>query len=65
MQKLLTTAEVADLLGVKPDTIESWRVRGTGPSLPWVKVGRAVRYRPTDVERVVAQGVQQHVGEAA
>ena len=64
MQKLLTEAEVADLLGVKPATVESWRIRGIGPRLPWIKVGRAVRYRLADVERVVAEGTKS-TGEAA
>ena len=42
--RLLTTPEAAELLQVKPTTLENWRVTGRY-SLPFVKVGRRVRYR--------------------
>lgn len=54
--KLLKPSEVADMLGVKASTLEAWRCRGTGPSLPWVKVGAAVRYRPADVAKLIDAG---------
>ena len=41
---LLTTSEMAKLLGVKPATLEVWRATQRYP-LPYVKVGRLVRYR--------------------
>jgi len=56
--KLLKPSDVADLLGVKESTLEAWRSRGTGPALPFVKVGHAVRYRDTDIERVIADGLR-------
>ncbi len=48
--KLLTTQEVAELLGVSVATLEVWRCTGR-TALPFVKVGRCVRYRLSDVER--------------
>lgn len=47
MEKLLTTKEVAEMLGVPRRTVDDWRQRGVGPA--FVKVGRHVRYRPTDL----------------
>ena len=47
--KLLTEAEAADYLGVKPQTLCAWRCTKRY-SLPYIKVGRLVRYRPEDVE---------------
>ena len=29
--KLLTNIEVADMLGIKPNTLEIWRYKGKGP----------------------------------
>lgn len=29
--KLLTNIEVADMLGIKPNTLEIWRLKGKGP----------------------------------
>lgn len=40
-ERLMSTAEVAALVGVGVDTLERWRADGYGP--PWVKLGRAAR----------------------
>ena len=37
----------AELLNVSVRTLQSWRLRRTGP--PFVQVGRAVRYRRRDL----------------
>ena len=44
---LLTNEEAADLLGIKPNTLEIWRTKGKGPK--FVKMGAAVRYRLADL----------------
>lgn len=46
--KLLSTVEAADFLGISPDTMPRWRWAGTGPA--YLKVGRSVRYRLSDLE---------------
>ena len=40
---LLTEAQAAHLLCLKPRTLQMWRLRGTGPAC--IKVGSPVRYR--------------------
>lgn len=45
---LLTPQQVADLLALPLGTLASWRCRGTGPR--FIRLGRCVRYRPSDVE---------------
>ena len=50
---LLDTKAVAQHLGVKPNTLAQWRIKGDGPI--FVYVGRSVRYRPEDVESWIAQ----------
>ena len=44
----LTDVEVAARLGVSRFTVRSWRLKGLGPR--FMKMGRAVRYRPQDVD---------------
>ena len=44
----LTDIEVASRLGVSRFTVRSWRLKGVGPR--FLKMGRAVRYRPQDVD---------------
>ena len=55
--KLLNTQEVANLLGVKVNTLSVWRC-AKRYDLPFVKAGRLVRYRPEDVENFVARRTQ-------
>ena len=45
---LLTEDETAALLKIQPATLATWRVRGH-PHLPFVRVGRCVRYRRQDI----------------
>jgi hypothetical protein len=47
-RRTLTDVEVAIRLGVSRFTVRSWRLKGVGPR--FLKMGRAVRYRPEDVQ---------------
>ncbi|GAA1480619.1 hypothetical protein GCM10009624_10590 [Gordonia sinesedis] len=44
----LNSAEAAEYLGVKPETLNQWRYLGRGPS--YVKSGRAIIYRLKDLD---------------
>ncbi|WP_428521991.1 helix-turn-helix transcriptional regulator [Roseibium sp.] len=44
---LLNETKAAEYLGLSVRTLQAWRVRGGGPT--FVKAGRAVRYRPDDL----------------
>jgi hypothetical protein len=59
-KELLTPAQVADLLQVTTDTLESWRGKRIGPA--WIKLGEGkrspVRYRRNDVETYLKAGQQ-------
>jgi excisionase family DNA binding protein len=46
--RLLTTDEAAALVGAKPQTLSIWRCTARH-GLPFVRVGRLVRYREIDV----------------
>lgn len=46
---LATPQEVAAYLRRTPKTLRNWRSLEIGPA--WMKVGRGVRYRWSDVER--------------
>jgi excisionase family DNA binding protein len=47
MTDLLLRKEVAAMLKLQPQTLAAWAV--TGKHLPFVKLGRSVRYRRADV----------------
>lgn len=50
---LLSEREAASFLGIAPRTLSIWRSTKRYP-LPFVKVGRAVRYRREELERFIA-----------
>jgi excisionase family DNA binding protein len=52
-ESYLTVAEVAQLLKLNQQTVRNWIDQG---SLPALRVGRRVRIKRTDLERVLADG---------
>lgn len=53
--KLLTQKEVVEWTGMSPAWFEMSRFKGTG--IPYVRLGRAVRYRTSDVQRWIESNV--------
>ena len=51
--KLLTVPELSEYLGIAIETLKKYRMRGTGPK--FIKLGRLVRYRLSDVDEWVAE----------
>ena len=49
---LLTRSQAAELLGVKPSTLATWTTTKRY-NLPYVKVGRLVKYRLSDIEEFI------------
>lgn len=54
--------QAADALGVKATTLAVWRSTGRY-SLPYLKVGRLVRYRVSDLAEFLARRTANHTGE--
>ena len=57
----LTVAEVAEILKLNQQTVRNWIDQG---SLPALRVGRRVRIRRSDFERVLAEGYTGSSGES-
>lgn len=58
MARFLTTKESAELLNLRPSTLEAWRCRGGGPR--YVRMGSAIRYRMEDLETFVEASLEQN-----
>ena len=54
MPELLTILEAAALLRLRPSTLRAWLLRR---KIPYCKVGRLVRIRRPDLERLIADSV--------
>jgi predicted DNA-binding transcriptional regulator AlpA len=63
LEPLFDDVQVAKLTGRKVPTLQKDRVAGTGPR--FVKMGRLVRYRPSDVQAWLAERVRQSTSESA
>ena len=51
--EFLTVAQIAERLKLNPQTLRNWIERG---DLPAVRIGRRVRVRRSDLERVLTEG---------
>ncbi|MBL8929141.1 MAG: helix-turn-helix domain-containing protein [Kineosporiaceae bacterium] len=60
--KLITPEALSDELGVPVKTLAQWRYLGTGPA--YLRVGRFVRYRRSDVDGWLGAQVQKPKGAA-
>ncbi|MCQ4253354.1 MULTISPECIES: helix-turn-helix domain-containing protein [Stutzerimonas stutzeri subgroup] len=56
--------QAAAALGIKASTLSVWRSTGRY-NLPYMKVGRLVRYRLSDLAEFLARRTSEHTGEAA
>lgn len=56
--------QAAEVLDVKPATLAVWRSTGRY-RLPYLKVGRLVKYRISDLAEFLARRTAHHTGEVA
>lgn len=59
---MVRTEQAAQILDVKKSTLEAWRCRGGGP--PFIKYGRAIRYRESDLQEFIESRVRRNTSEA-
>ena len=58
MPELLDTPTLAIELDASEPTIISWRRKNVGPD--FVRIGRLIRYRRSDVDRWLEENTQRH-----
>jgi len=54
LDRLVTANKAAEITRYKPQTLAVWRY--TGKNLPFVRSGRSIRCRVSDIERFIATG---------
>ena len=62
--ELLDDKQAAAILKTKPSTLCIWRTTGRY-NLPYVKIGRLVRYRAGDLKNFINGRVHVHAGKSA
>ena len=61
---LLTEAEAANYLKVRPQTLAKWRMGGSGTHIPFVKIGRSIRYRLSELNEYLDSNTFRNTVEA-
>ncbi len=59
---LIKEQKAADTLGLSVATLRRWRWSGNGPG--FVKIGRAVRYDPTELQAFIESGRRKSTSDA-
>lgn len=61
--QLVATPQAAEYLGgLKPNTLEGWRIQGIGPK--YRKIGRLVRYRLEDLDAYLEANIRTSTSQA-
>ena len=60
---LLDTKQASDILGVNDKSLANSRYTGTGIQIPYIKMGKIVRYRQSDLEAYIEKNTLTHTGE--
>ena len=63
MTKLLAPLDAASVLGVREQTLAVWRSTGRY-GLPFVRVGRRIKYREQDIENWLKRRTATSTGQA-
>lgn len=62
-QKMYRTKEAAEYLELAKPTLEAWRTRGGGPV--FLKLGKAVRYRQSDLDEFIESRLRENTSKRA
>jgi hypothetical protein len=63
VEELLNTNQASKVLGVKSKSLANSRHTGTGLQVPFIKLGKLVRYRLSDLQNYIEDNTFNHTGE--
>ena len=58
--RLLTTTELSEIIGIKPGTLNRARITGDKNFPPFIKINSSVRYRTSSVLKWIADQEELH-----
>ena len=64
IERLLNTKEVSEILGITVKSLANSRYTGIGIQVPYVKMGKSVRYKESDLKKYIEDNTFNHTGEA-
>jgi hypothetical protein len=63
LKKMFNTNEAANYLGVSPKTLSNSRSSGVGVNINFIKIGKCIRYRISDLDKYIDEHTYQHTGQ--
>ena len=64
IERLITPEEASEILGVTAKSLSNSRYTGTGLQVPYIKLGKIIRYKESELEAYIEANTFNHTGEA-
>lgn len=64
MEALLTPKQAGKIIQVTTKALANCRSTGIGIQIPYIKLGKFVRYRESDIQAYIKANTYNHTGEA-
>ena len=64
IERLLNTKETSEILGATVKSLANSRYTGIGIQVPYVKIGKLVKYKESVLEKYIEDNTFNHTGEA-
>ncbi len=63
-EKLLTAEKAGEILGVTTKSLANSRYTGTGLQVPYIKMGKIIRYKKSELEAYIDKNTINHTGQS-
>ena len=64
METLISPEKASEILGVTEKSLANSRYTGTGLQVPYIKLGKIIRYKESELETYIEANTHQYTGEA-
>jgi len=64
IERLITPEEASEILGVTAKSLSNSRYTGTGLQVPYIKLGKIIRYKESELETYIEANTFNHIGES-
>ena len=64
IERLITPEEASEILGVTAKSLSNSRYTGTGLQVPYIKMGKIIRYKKSELEAYIDKNTINHTGQS-
>jgi dimeric dUTPase (all-alpha-NTP-PPase superfamily) len=64
IERLITPEEASEILGVTAKSLSNSRYTGTGLQVPYIKLGKIIRYKKSELEVYIDKNTINHTGQS-